>query len=572
MAFWTFLADLLLLVGLAFAFGLAARKLKQSPIIGYLAAGAVAGPLLFNTRAVANVAELGVALLLFSIGLEFSFHRLKTFGGKIIVMGMLQILVTSGIFMGILFPFLGTGNAMMIGIMVALSSTAVVLRVLVETSAIDSIRGRLSLGILLVQDIAVLPVLLIIGVLGGADPSTGILIQTIRIIGSMVGLVLIFYLIFYLVLPRLLLTEGTFAERDLVILLAILAGVGSAWAAHSLGLSAALGAFVAGLLVGESPFAHQMRADIGSIRTLFLTLFFTSIGMLLDIQWLVSHLPVVVAAALVVFSGKSIIILGLARLSGVSPVSAMATGITLAQIGEFSLIAASAAATAGIFPQNLLSLTVATAVVSMFLAPYMVVYAEPLATWFNRRFRPTSTSDDSRAPEEGVSSPCAVYVVGFGPAGRQIIEQLGDDDVTFHIIELNPVSARKAREQGHQIHIGDAASPDFLLETGFADARVVVITVPDPETSATIIRLVRSIAPDTFILVRARYEVSCDRLKNAGADMLVNEEETIGMVLAVKLHDAVFAESDVALACAITGAPEPQEVIAESSDQERDSR
>ena len=141
------------------------------------------------------------------------------------------------------------------------------------------------------------------------------------------------------------------------------------------------------------------------------------------------------------------------------------------------------------------------------------------------------------------------------------MEQLEDDDVVFHVVELNPVSARKARELGHHVHVGDAASPDFLLETGIADARVVVITVPDPESSSTIIRLIRSIAPDTFILVRARYQVSCERLKKAGADMLVNEEETIGMVLAVRLHDMVFSESDVALACAITGAPVPSDPI-----------
>ena len=559
MEFWTFLADLLLLVGLAFVLGLVARKFKQSPIIGYLAAGAVAGPMLFNTDAVANVAELGVALLLFSIGLEFSFHRLKAFGGKIIMGGVLQVLVTSGIFFTILFPFLGTGNAVFIGILVALSSTAVVLRVLVDTAAMDSIRGRLSLGILLVQDIAVLPVLLIIGVLGGTDPSGGLMMQTARIVGSLFGLIILFYLVFYLVLPRLLLTEGTFAERDLVVLLTILAGIGSAWAAHGLGLSAALGAFVAGLLVGESPFAHQMRADIGSIRTLFLTLFFTSIGMLLDVQWLLSHLPAVTAAALIVFFGKAAITYGIARISGVAPVPAIATGITLAQIGEFSLIAASAGATAGVFPDHLLSLTVATAVVSMFLAPYMVIYADPLAKWLRNRFSSPTGTTNGREPKAALSSRCAVYVVGFGPAGRQIVEQLVGDDVTFHVIELNPVSARKAREMGHRVHIGDAASPDFLLDSGIADARVVVITVPDPESSATIIGLVRSIAPDTFILVRARYQVSCERLKKAGADMLVNEEETIGMLLAVKLHEMVFAESDVALACAITGAPVPGE-------------
>ena len=572
MGFWTFLAELLLLVGLAFLFGLVARKLRQSPIIGYLAAGAVAGPMLFNTEAVTNLAELGVALLLFSIGLEFSFHRLKAFGGKVILAGVLQILVTTGIFSGILLPFLETGHAVLIGVMAALSSTAIVLRVLVDTAAIDSVRGRLALGILLIQDIAVLPVLLVIGVMGGADLSGGVLVQTARIVGSLFGLVALFYVVFYLVLPRLLLMEGTFAERDLVVLLTILAGIGSAWAAHSIGLSAALGAFVAGLLVGESPFAHQMRADIGSIRTLFLTLFFTSIGMLLDIHWLLSHLPVVTVAASIVFLGKAAIIFVVGRLTGVPPVPAMAAGITLAQVGEFSLIAASAAATAGIFPQNLLSLTAATAVLTMFLAPYMVIYANPLARWIGKIMSKPSAVDGEQEQEPVGSASCGVYVVGSGPAARQIVEQLKDDDLTFHVIELNPVSARKARDMGYRVHVGDAASPDFLKQTGLAEARVVVITVPDPDSSATIIRLVRSIAPDTFILVRARYQVSCDRLKKAGADMLVNEEETIGMVLAVKLHDKVFAESDVALACAIAGAPVPSDAIADDMDQERDSK
>lgn len=290
---WNLLAEILLLISTAFVLGALAQRLKQSPILGYLMAGTIIGPLLFNSRAVFDVAELGVALLLFSIGLEFSFRRLKSMGIVALVGGSLQVVMTLGIFTGLLSIFMPVKSAVALGAIATLSSTAVVLRVLVDRAEIDSVRGRNALGILLFQDIAVVPLVILVSVLSKGNSGGPFLILLLKTLGSAAGIAIVFYLLFYRVFPLMMSSSGIFANRELFVLLTIAAAIGSIWAAHSLNLSPALGAFLAGMLLGESPYATQIRADIGSIRTLFVTLFFTSVGMLADPRWFASHWPLV---------------------------------------------------------------------------------------------------------------------------------------------------------------------------------------------------------------------------------------------------------------------------------------
>ncbi len=274
MDIWCFIKEIVLLLGLAFLFGLAAQRLKQSAIVGYLLAGAILGPIMFNRTAVQHVAELGVALLLFSIGLEFSFGRLKRMGVRAFMIALLQILATLSVF-ALIFSIIGpTSQAIALGAIVTLSSTAIVLRVLLDRTEIDSMHGRNALAVLLTQDIAVVPLVLLVTILGHGGDMQSVTIEILKTMVAAFGLAVLFYLLFYLVIPRVLMTRGLFANRELVVLLAITIATGSAWGAHAIGLSPALGAFIAGLLLAESPFATQIRSDIGSLRTLFVTLFF----------------------------------------------------------------------------------------------------------------------------------------------------------------------------------------------------------------------------------------------------------------------------------------------------------
>jgi CPA2 family monovalent cation:H+ antiporter-2 len=229
MEFWHLIMEIVLLLGVAFVFGFFAQWLKQSAIIGYLIAGALIGPIMFSRDAVSSVAELGVSLLLFSIGLEFSFRRLKNMGALALGGGTLQVLVTLMVFGFIFLLKYPSNTAVALGAMVALSSTAVVLRVLVDRTEIDSIRGRNALGILLMQDIAVVPLFLLVAVLSYGGAVGDILIQVAKTFAAAIGLIIAFYLFFHHFIPRVLLTRGLFANRELVVLLTIVVALGSTW-------------------------------------------------------------------------------------------------------------------------------------------------------------------------------------------------------------------------------------------------------------------------------------------------------------------------------------------------------
>ena len=223
--------------------------------------------------------------------------------------------------------------AVVLGAMVALSSTAVVLRILVDNAAIDSVHGRNALGILLLQDVAVVPLVLLVTILTKGGSGQAIAIHIAKTVAGATLLVIAFYFLFYHLAPRILMTRGVFANRELVVMLAIISALGSIWAGHAMGLSPALGAFLAGMLLAESPFATQIRSDIVGIRTLFVTLFFTTVGMLANPLWFIKHLHLVAIALAVVVCGKTAIIYVIVRILKHKPVQALATGLTLAQIG-----------------------------------------------------------------------------------------------------------------------------------------------------------------------------------------------------------------------------------------------
>jgi len=552
MDIWFLLGEILLLVATAFIMGALAQRLKQSPIVGYLLAGTILGPMLFNRDALFEVAELGVALLLFSIGLEFSFNRLKSMGTSVLALGLLQIFATLVIFCGSLVLPFTFSQALVLGAIAALSSTAVVLRVLVDRVEIDSVRGRYALGILLLQDVAVVPMVLLVTILSPQSNVDSILIPLIKTLAATVAMVAVFYLIFFKLIPVIFQTKGLVINRELFALLVIVVALGSTWTAHALGLSPALGAFLAGILLGESPFATQVRADIGSIRTLFVTLFFTSIGMLAEPKWLITNIPLVVSGVVAVFVGKSVVIYLLCRLFKISDRHALATGITLAQVGEFSFVLANIARAGGVLSEEVFNLIISVSILSLLLSPYMVNYALPLAdAVFSRllRFRAGSP----KQVDQQDNAICELIIIGFGPAGQRIAEALLEKQLHPRIIELNPKSVRKAQEMGLSVYLGDATHSDVLLHAGIRQAAAVVVTVPDPHTCQTIIRNVRLTASGTAIIARGRYHIAISRLEEAGANSVVDEENVVGHSLAQNMLDFLFTAIPYSMACGLAG-------------------
>jgi CPA2 family monovalent cation:H+ antiporter-2 len=552
MDFWQLLMEILLLLGVAFILGALAQRLRQSAIIGYLLAGTLIGPVLFNARAVTDVAELGVALLLFSIGLEFSFGRLKRLGRVALVGGSLQVVVTLGVFALGAAGLLPLPQALALGAILALSSTAVVLRVLVDRAEVDAIHGRTALGVLLLQDIAVVPLVLMLTIMAGGGSAGDVALSVLRTLAAAAGLVIVFYLLFYQLVPRILTSDGMYANRELVVLLAILAAVGSTWASHAVGLSPALGAFLAGMLLGESPFATQIRSDVGSLRTLFVTLFFTSIGLLMDPVWLLRYGGLALTAMAGIMVVKSAVIFLIGRLLHMAPRYALAAGLTLSQIGEFSFVLATTARQGGLITEGLFALVVTANIFSLFAAPYMVAYALPLADAVLGRLRRRGEAPpaDIDTPE---AAPPAVIVVGYGPAGREVSFALRDNGLAADILELNPAAIERGRGDGVPVHIGDATSTEVLAHAGVTKAKAVVVTVPDPGTARDITAAVRSLAPQARILVRSRFQRGCTEITAAGATKVVDEETTVGRLLAQEVLVTLELGQEAALACALGG-------------------
>jgi CPA2 family monovalent cation:H+ antiporter-2 len=551
MAIWETLAKLVLLLSVAFVLGVGARRLKQSAIIGYLLAGTLLGPTLFDRQALSDWGELGVALLLFSIGLEFSFGRLKRLGSRALLGGVLQVTVTLALFALIFSFWNATGAAVAWGAMVAVSSTAIVLRLLMDRAEMDSVSGRAALGILLLQDLAVVPLVLSLTVMSHGGSARDVALRIGQTIAAAGGLVAVFYGLFYHLIPRLLMRRGLFADRELVVLLAIILAFGSAWAAHSLGLSPALGAFLAGMLLAESPFSSQIRADVGSLRTLFVTLFFTSVGMLADPAWFLAHWTSVITWLTVVFVGKALIIFAIGVILKMSPVYALAAGVTLAQIGEFSFVLATEARNGGLIDEDIFSLAVSVTILSMFLAPYMVTYARPLARGLIGFLAPSVRSRDAAAGGPSSERHGGVFIVGFGPSGRKVARTLMDHGLKPEVIELNPASVKAARAMGLMVHLGDASSAEILSHAGVTGSCVIVVTVPDPRSAKRILQNVHALSPASGVIVRSRYNISTMDLWELGAAFVVDEENVVGQEIARQVIEYLKDSDPETVMCAL---------------------
>lgn len=553
MDLWYFLMELVLLLGGAFLLGALAQRLRQSPILGYILAGTIVGPLLFNASAVNQAAELGVSLLLFSIGLEFSFRQLGKIGRMAFGAGTVQLIATLLLVTLITISEGGLPRALTLGAIVALSSTTVVLRLLVDNAEIDSVRGRACLGILLLQDIAIVPLVIMVSLFASATADTGVLLHVLRILLSIVGLTVVFYLLLYRVAPVLLSEKALFANRELTVLLAVAVGLGASWAAHAAQISPALGAFVAGLLLGESPFATQIRADIGSVRIIMVTLFFASVGMLAKPLWFLFHLHWVLIAAVLVFILKTVIIYGVGRLFGLDNRQAIATGITLGQIGEFSFVLSATARQGALLQGDALDLVISVIIVLMLATPYMMAAAVPLAYRITGLFsRRISAPETSRHPA-GPAPANMVLVVGLGPAGREVVHTLLEGKLKPLLIDINPKSREFARESGLKIHLGDADNEEILQDAGILDVCMAVVTVPDPHTSMRIIRTIRRLRPQLTIVARCRYNRYLADLRGAGADLVVDEETSMGQMLSRQIIAHLQDSSGAVLACRLAG-------------------
>lgn len=553
---WQPLVEILILLGMAMILGTLAEQFRQSAIVGYLIAGSIIGPsvlgLVSNQRDIFAIAELGVALLLFAIGLEFSPKRLMGLGKTPLISGVLQVGLTLGIGTAACLA-LGTdvSTALVIGAMIALSSTACVLRILSDRAEVDSPYGRISLGVLLVQDMAFVPLLLLVTILTKGGTVASVLWQLALAMGSAAALVVVLYGIFNYVTPKILLLKTWQRNRDLPILLAVVMAMGSAWFAHHLGLSPSMGAFVAGVLLAVSPFAMQIRADIKPVKIILVTLFFASVGMFCDVSWLFQNLGLVLGVVAIIVVGKGALITIVAVVCGARPQFAITSAFCLAQIGEFSFVLATVAYVGGgengVLSDTSFRTMVSATIVTLLITPYSIAAAPHAGRWLEIWFRRKLTGKSIKASEETqetkdklVSEETvkrdAIFIIGFGPAGQRVAEELVPTHLDqLVIIDINQKNIAIAQSKGIAAHIGDATQFEILEHAGIQRANLVVITVPSPLTSTKLIHLVRGHTADAIIFARARYHIHRWQLVQAGAHQIVDEEDRVGHELASKL-------------------------------------
>ncbi len=538
MDFWAILFDVGTLLGVAFVLGALCERLRQSSLLGYLLAGMLLGPNALDVVSTGNevdgLAEVGVCLLLFSLGLEFSWRRLRSLGWTALGGGALQVGLTLAAVAAIgFFVGLSWRTAIVLGSAFALSSTAGVLRVLMARSEIDSVHGRFALGILLFQDLAVIPLVLLTGFLGTPSSEDASSLASLGRTGLMlVVLVVSFYLVFNFVVPKVLLATSSLQNRELPVLFAVVGALSSIYAAHELGLSPAVGAFIAGMLLGESPFATQVRADLSVLRTLLVTVFFSSIGMLANPAWIVDNIGVTLTVALGVIAVKTLVCFVALRAVRRGARSSLAAGLCLAQVGEFAFVIAETSR-GTLIDDDLFMVIVSTMMVTLCVTPYLIAGATPLAVQI---LRPCAKLGIVRSPvgideNERELTSGHVVLIGYGPAGQKCTEVIGRASLPISVLDLNPSLARKAGSDGFEPHVGDASHPEVLEHLHVASAAVVVVALPDPRTAEKTVRAIRSQAPDVPIVVRSRYHRHAGLLEPAGASAVIDEEQEVGSLL-----------------------------------------
>jgi CPA2 family monovalent cation:H+ antiporter-2 len=538
---WTILQDALFLLLGAMLLGALFERFKQNAVLGYLLAGALLGPNAFdvlpNRDTILSIAELGVTLLLFAIGMEFSWRKLRRIGSIALGGGTLQVLVTMGAAAWVGRGFgLDRGQAIAVGAMMALSSTALVTRLLFDRAEIDSLHGRSTVGILLLQDIAVVPLVILVTALAGDASTAELGWEMARALFFAFLLVAAVVLILKYVFPRLVGFSAEGANRDLPALLAIVTAVGCAWGAHALGLSPLLGAFVGGVMLAESPFATQVRADLSPLKALFVTLFFAAIGTLTNPQLVAEHWGAVGALTVAIVFGKAIIVFLIARLFRLPLGASAATGLCLAQIGEFSFVLLDITRHTQLIGADLFELIVSVIVVTLFLTPYLMAFAPRVARFIERRAPATgdgTTVSDGRAGH--------VVLVGFGPAGQAVAEHLRKEKIPLVLIEWNPALARRADAMGIDTIVGDATKTDVLTHAGVGTAKAIAITVPDPTAAGTITAHARAAARDAIIVTRSRYQRWNEDLVASGATSVLDEETGVGLQMASEIQTVLDA-------------------------------
>ncbi|OGQ94985.1 MAG: portal protein [Deltaproteobacteria bacterium RIFOXYD12_FULL_57_12] len=525
-------ADIVIIVIAALIGALIAQRIKQPLILGYILAGIVVGPYtggitVGDIHEIELLAEIGVALLLFALGLEFSVSELKSVRNIALFGTPVQILLTIG-FGFCLGRYLGWSfvSALWLGALISLSSTMVTLKTLMSRGLLGTLSSRVMIGMLIVQDLAVIPMMIILPQL--SNPKIGLPLLAIAVIKSLIFLLLMFYLGRKL-LPWLLSHVAQWNSRELFILSITAIGLGIGYATYLFGLSFAFGAFIAGMVLNESDYGHQALSDIVPLRDIFGLLFFTSVGMLIDPAFLLENWKIILSLVLVIAIFKGSIFYMLAMLFGYINIVPIAVGLGLFQVGEFAFVLARVGLETQAISQNMYSLVLAMSVLSMVITPFASALAAPLYKLKNRlvKYEPLQTEN---IPYSGLKNH--VVIAGGGRVGQHIAQILTQLKLPFVVIELNHQRMLECKAAKFPVIYGDMSQPTVLDLAKVLTSRLLLITTPSVTTSQSIVKQAHRLRPELHIIVRADGVDQTRALYESGVYMAVLPEMEAGLEIA----------------------------------------
>ncbi|MBW1894943.1 MAG: cation:proton antiporter [Deltaproteobacteria bacterium] len=523
------LKDILIILGPTIFVLFICHRLRVPTVVGFLLTGIIVGPygigLIGAIHEVEIFAEIGVVLLLFTIGIEFSLERLLQIRKSVLLGGSLQVFLTFWATFLISKQFgRAFGESVFIGFLVSLSSTAIVLKLLQERAEIDSPHGNTTLGILIFQDIIVVPMILITPLLTGA---TGHISESLLVLLAK-GICIILFVIVSAkwIVPYILYQIARTRNHEIFLLSVVVMCFGVAWMTSWAGLSLALGAFLAGLIISESEYSHEALGNILPFRDVFTCFFFISIGMLLDVGFLFQRPVLIALSVLCVLVLKSIIAGSVAITLGFPLRTGILVGLALGQIGEFSFILSRAGVEHGLLAGNIYQVFLAVSILSMAATPFIMTLAPRLADVALRLpFPKKLISGLAPVNKMGVSErKDHLIVIGFGVTGRHLAQAARMMGITYVIVEMNPETVRAEKSKGEPIYYGDATQKAILQHASIQNARIVVVAINDPTATRRITEIVRRLSPKVHLIVRSRFLQEMMPLHELGADEVIPEE------------------------------------------------
>lgn len=535
------LRDIVVMFGLSVAVLFVFHRIKAPTIVGFLITGILAGPqgfgLIQGLDQVTIIAEIGVILLLFTVGIEVSLKDVIKIKKFVLVGGSLQVILTILAIFAILNQLkVPTGEALLMGFLVSLSSTAIVLRIIQKKEEFDSFHGRTTLGILIFQDIAVVPMMLITPLLPGAILSTA---QSPAImLAKGIGIIILVIIGAKWIVPKALYHIAKTGDRELFLLSIVCICFAVAWGTSLAGLSLGLGAFLAGLIISESPYHHQAFGNVLPLRDAFTSFFFISIGMLLDLNYLMQNPGYIILIAMGVMALKALITGFAISAMGLPLRITVLVSLALSQIGEFSFILSKVGFDSGLIPIQTYQLFLDVTVITMGATSFIMALSPRVADGVSLLPFPEMIKNGSYTtiPATNIASKKDhLIIVGYGINGRNLARSARAKGIPYEIVEMDPEIAISEGKKGEPICYGDAATEAVLHHVGIKDAKVMAIAISDPTSTRRITELARRINPSLYIIVRTRYLQEMKPLHDLGADEVVPEEYETSVKIFVRV-------------------------------------